>query len=222
MAPSNVYQYARTADTLRTTHNMAVLSLPGYADHESLHRTRTDLVAAVAETVLSHVTGPYVLVGYSSGGWIAHAAAARLKSLGTAPESLVLLDSHLPGSTGLAEIQSGLLGDAYAEWTATQPPRGAELTAMAHHLQLFDDWAPTDIDGVSTLLLRATGRMGGQPRTGEHWRAHWGPDHDAIDVPGTHLSMIDEHAASTASAISGWLARRPSRPRHTDSIRQAP
>ncbi|MBZ6308381.1 type I polyketide synthase [Streptomyces olivaceus] len=220
MAPSNVYQYARTADTLRTTHNMAVLSLPGYADHESLHRTRTDLVAAVAETVLSHVTGPYVLVGYSSGGWIAHAAAARLKDLGTAPESLVLLDSHLPGSTGLAEIQSDLLGDAYAEWTATQPPRGAELTAMAHHLQLFDDWAPTDIDGVSTLLLCAIGRMGGQPRTGEHRRAHWGPEHDTVDVPGTHLSMIDEHAASTASAISDWLARRPARPPHTDSIGQ--
>ncbi|MEU8826513.1 beta-ketoacyl synthase N-terminal-like domain-containing protein [Streptomyces sp. NPDC048636] len=212
MAPSNVYQYARMADTLRTTHNMAVLPLTGYADHESLPPTRTDLVAAVAETVLNNVTGPYVLVGYSSGGWIAHAAAARLKDLDTAPESLVLLDSHLPGSTGLAEIQIDLLGDAYAEWTATQPLRGAELTAMAHHLQMFDDWAPTDIGGVSTLLLRATERMGGQPRTGEHWQAHWGPDHDAIDVPGTHLSMIDEHAASTASAISGWLARRPAHP----------
>ncbi|WP_431772535.1 type I polyketide synthase [Streptomyces cucumeris] len=212
MAPSNVYQYARMADTLRTTHNMAVLPLTGYADHESLPPTRTDLVAAVAETLLANVTGPYVLVGYSSGGWIAHAAAARLKDLHTAPESVVLLDSHLPGSTGLAEIQVDLLGDAYAEWTATQPLRGAELTAMAHHLQLFDDWAPTDIGGVSTLLLRATERTGGQPRTDGHWQVHWGPDHDAIDVPGTHLSMIDEHAASTASAISGWLARRPAHP----------
>ncbi len=212
MAPSNVYQYARMADTLRTTHNMTVLPLTGYADHESLPSTRTDLVAAVAETVLDNVTGPYVLVGYSSGGWIAHAAAARLRDLDTAPESLVLLDSHLPGSTGLAEIQVDLLGDAYAEWTATQPLRGAELTAMAHHLQLFDDWAPTGIGGVSTLLLRATERMGGQPRTGEHWQVRWGPDHDAIDVPGTHLSMIGEHAASTASAISGWLARRPAHP----------
>ncbi|AEW92519.1 MULTISPECIES: type I polyketide synthase [Streptomycetaceae] len=212
VAPSNVYQYARMADTLRTTHNMAVLPLTGYADHESLPPSRTDLVAAVSETVLANVTGPYVLVGYSSGGWIAHAAAARLKDLNTAPESLVLLDSHLPGSTGLADIQVDLLGDAYAEWTATQPLRGAELTAMAHHLQLFDDWAPTDIDGVPTLLLRATERMGGRPPTGEHWQAHWGPDHDAIDVPGTHLSIIDEHAASTASAISGWLARRPTHP----------
>ncbi|MEU8708016.1 beta-ketoacyl synthase N-terminal-like domain-containing protein [Streptomyces sp. NPDC048565] len=212
MAPSNVYQYARMADTLRTTHNMAVLPLAGYADQELLPPARTDLVAAVAETVLSNVTGPYVLVGYSSGGWIAHAAAARLKDLGTAPESLVLLDSHLPGSTGLAEIQVGLLGDAYAAWTATQPLRGAELTAMAHHLRLFDDWAPTGIGGVSTLLLRATGRMGSQPRAGEHRQVQWGPDHDAIDVPGTHLSMIDEHAASTATAISGWLARRPTRP----------
>jgi thioesterase domain-containing protein len=212
VAPSNVYQYARMAGVLRGTHNMAVLPLTGYVDRESLPPTRTNLVAAVAEAVRGSVTGPYVLVGYSSGGWIAHAAAALLKDLDTAPESLVLLDSHLPGSTGLAEIQSDLLGDAYAEWTATQPLRGAELTAMAHHLQLFNDWAPTEISGVSTLLLRATERMGGQPRTGRHWQAHWGPGHDAIDVPGTHLSMIDEHAASTASAISGWLARRPAHP----------
>ncbi|MEC3976987.1 beta-ketoacyl synthase N-terminal-like domain-containing protein [Amycolatopsis sp. H20-H5] len=218
VAPCNVYQYARMAGALRTTHNMAVLPLTGYADHEALPPTRTDLVAAVAEAVRGSVTGPYVLVGYSSGGWIAHAAAARLKDLNTAPESLVLLDSHLPGSTGLAEIQFDLLGDAYAEWTATQPLRGAELTAMAHHLQLFTDWAPTEISGISTLLLRATERMGGQPRTGEHWQAHWGPGHDAIDVPGTHLSMVDEHAASTASAIVGWLARRPEhfRPPATD------
>ncbi|GGP72380.1 hypothetical protein GCM10010185_52000 [Saccharothrix coeruleofusca] len=214
VAPSNVYQYARMADALRTTHNMAVLPLTGYADHETLSPTRTDLVAAVAEAVRGSVTGPYVLVGYSSGGWIAHAAAALLKDSGTAPESLVLLDSHLPGSAGLAEIQFDLLGDAYAEWTATQPPRGAELTAMAHHLRLFDDWAPAEISGVPTLLLRATERMGGQPRTSEHWQARWGPDHDAVDVPGTHLSMVDEHAASTASAITGWLARRPEHFRH--------
>ncbi|QFU91041.1 Phenolphthiocerol synthesis polyketide synthase type I Pks15/1 [Amycolatopsis sp. YIM 10] len=205
VAPSNVYQYARMADALRTTHNMAVLPLTGYADHEPLSPARTDLVAAVAEAILGGVAGPYVLVGYSSGGWIAHAAAARLKELNTAPESLVLLDSHPPGSTGLAEIQFDLLGDAYAEWTATQPPRGTELTAMAHHLRLFDDWAPTGISGMPTLLLRATERMGGRPSTGEHWQAHWVPAHDAIDVPGTHLSMIDEHAASTASAITGWL-----------------
>ncbi|MFD2467786.1 type I polyketide synthase [Amycolatopsis silviterrae] len=207
VAPSNVYQYSRIARALRTTHNVAVLPLTGYADHESLPPTRTDLVATVAEAVRGSVTGPYVLVGYSSGGWIAHAAAARLKELSAAPESLVLLDSHLPGSTGLAEIQVDLLGDAYADWTAAQPPRAAELTAMAHHLQLFDDWVPAEIPGVPTLLLRATERMGG--RTGDDWRARWVSGHDAVDVPGTHLSLIDEHAGSTASAISSWLAAHP-------------
>ncbi|MFH8982919.1 type I polyketide synthase [Streptomyces varsoviensis] len=212
VAPSNVYQYARLADALRTAHNMVVLPLTGYADHEPLPPTRTDLVAAVAETVLAHVRGPYVLVGYSSGGWIAHAAAARLKDLDTAPRSLVLLDSHLPGSTGLAEIQTGLLGDAYAEWTAAQPLRGAELTAMAHHLHLFDDWAPTDLGDIPTLLLRATERLGAPSRPGDHWQAHWPSAHDAVDVPGTHLTLLDAHAATTASAIDDWLARRPVRP----------
>ncbi|BCJ50495.1 hypothetical protein Asp14428_19700 [Actinoplanes sp. NBRC 14428] len=166
-------------------------------------------MTAVAETVRRHVNGPYVLVGYSSGGWIAHAAAARLRELNTAPESLVLLDSHPPGSAGLAEVQTDLLAGAYADWTATQPLRGAELTAMAHHLRLFDGWAPTEVSGLPTLLLRATERMGGRPGTGEHWRASWGPAHDAVDVPGTHLSLVDDHATSTAAAISGWLARRP-------------
>ena len=220
VAPSNVYQYARMADALRTTHNVAVLPLPGYADHESLAPTLTDLVAAVAEAVRGSVTGRYVLVGYSSGGWIAHAAAARLRELDTAPESLVLLDSHLPGTTGLAEVQIDLLGGAYADWTAAQPLRGAELTAMAHHLQLFDDWAPTGISAMPTLLVRAAERMGGRPSTDELWQAHWGPAHYAVEVPGTHLSMIDDHAASTASAITGWLDRRPADPEHADLIGQ--
>ncbi|BCJ50494.1 hypothetical protein Asp14428_19690 [Actinoplanes sp. NBRC 14428] len=36
VAPSNVYQYARMADALRATHNLAVLPLTGYADDEPL------------------------------------------------------------------------------------------------------------------------------------------------------------------------------------------
>ncbi|MGN5377319.1 thioesterase domain-containing protein [Streptomyces lasalocidi] len=163
VAPSNVYQYSRMAVALRAGHDMTVVPLTGYADGEPLPTTRADLVTAVAEAVRGSVRGPYVLIGYSSGGWIAHEAADRLNALDAGPESLVLLDSHVPGSAGLAEIQFGLLGDAYAEWTATQPLRGAELTAMAHHLQMFEDWAPADI-GVPTLLLRATERMDG-PRS---------------------------------------------------------
>ncbi|OIJ90609.1 beta-ketoacyl synthase [Streptomyces sp. MUSC 14] len=211
VAPSNVYQYSRMAVALRAGHDMTVLPLTGYADGEPLPTTRADLVTAVAEAVRGSVRGPYVLIGYSSGGWIAHEAADRLNALDAGPESLVLLDSHVPGSAGLAEIQFGLLGDAYAEWTATQPLRGAELTAMAHHLQMFEDWAPADI-GVPTLLLRATERMDGPRSAGEQWQARWGPGHDAVDVPGNHLSMVDDHAATTATAISDWLARPPAQP----------
>ena len=52
----------------------------------------------------------------------------------------------------------------------------------------------------------------------EEWRADWPHSHEIIEVPGSHLTVLDDHAEMTARAIEDWLAvqtaaaRPPRRP----------
>jgi hypothetical protein len=56
-----------------------------------------------------------------------------------------------------------------------------------------------------TLLIRAQDGMPGWP---DNWRTEWLFEHDAIEVPGNHFTMMEHHAKSTASAIETWLSSR--------------
>jgi acyl transferase domain-containing protein len=203
VVPSNAYQYAKFAAPIRGTYDIAALPLPGYQQDDELPSDLADLVGERARAVRGCADGrPYVLLGYSSGGWLAQAVAESLLSEEAGPVALVLLDCHVPGSPGLAGIQAALLGSGV-------PPSvtGAELTAMAHHLGLFGRWAPREI-AAPTLHLRAVEPLGAKRRPAEQWRAYWPTEHEVLDVPGNHVSMIDEHAASAGTAVRDWLARR--------------
>ncbi|MGH3782449.1 MAG: type I polyketide synthase [Pseudonocardiaceae bacterium] len=210
VAPSNVYQYTRLASVLSESRNVTVLIIPGYSERDNLPETLEEAVRTQAEMVARCAAGePYVLLGYSSGGWIAHAVAEALARTDTAPVGLVMLDSHAPGSIGLTEIKSAIFGKTFGEWTEKQSLTGAELTAMAHYLHLFDEWAPREID-TRTLLVRATERLANATwkAPDNEWRAFWAPEHDVVDVPGSHLSIMDDLAPSTAAAMLNWLAEQ--------------
>jgi hypothetical protein len=42
---------------------------------------------------------------------------------------------------------------------------------------------------------------------GDDWRASWPLPHEAVDVPGNHLELIEERAAITAAAVGTWISR---------------
>jgi hypothetical protein len=201
VAPSDVYQYARFAAPIRESHDIAALRLPGYRAEDGLPADLADLVHERARAVRECADGrPYVLVGYSSGGWLAHALAEALLTADSAPTALVLLDCHVPGSAGLVDVQ-----DAVFSTGAPPSVTGAELTAMAHHFRLFDGWTPREI-ALPILHLRAVEPVGGRGRPEREWRAHWPTEHEALDVPGNHLGLLDEHAEPVGTAVRDWLA----------------
>ncbi len=159
---------------------------------------------------------PFVLVGYSSGGWIAHAVAERLVETGHRPAGLVLLDCHLPGSASLAHIQSVIFGQMYQRGQAAEiQADDAELTAMVRYLLLFEGWRPAPTD-VPTLCVTATAAVsdpstesasGGLLDPG--WRTDWPLAHSAVEVSADHLTLIDRSAASTAHHVRRWLDDQP-------------
>ncbi|WP_406102003.1 type I polyketide synthase [Streptomyces canus] len=212
VAPSNAFQFARFASAFRDAYPLSVLPHPGFEEGEPLPASLGELVTDRAEAVRRCADDrDTVLVGYSSGGWVAHAVAEHLAEIGEPARAVVLLDSHLPGSQGLADIQQTLLGGDHA----IDPERFGritddQLTAMARYLRLFAGWRPAAAQ-APTLQLTAERHVAAGPRAGEPMAAYlkpaWPVPHTCAEVAAAdHLSMIQESAASTARSVLRWLA----------------
>nr|WP_234048703.1 type I polyketide synthase [Streptomyces liliifuscus] len=165
-------------------------------DREALARTH-------AGTVLRHVGDrPFVLVGASTGGAAAHAVTRHLEGLGTPPAGQVLLDTYLIDEE-----------NSRKDWLLALPaavaPRLYEDTgvaAMGAYTRIFMDWDPEPV-ATPTLLVRATRptpEMAAGPDA-DRWRTSWPLPHECVDVPGDHLTLLREHARTTASAVRAWI-----------------
>ena len=206
VAPSTAFQYARFAATARGRYPLSVLLYPGYAPGQRLPGDRAELVREQAQAVRECAgDAPFVLVGYSSGGWIAHAVATELVRRGTPPAGLVLLDALLPGSPALARLQSVLLGRIYGDPGGGLAVSDAELTAMTRYLRLFDDWEPGPAP-VPTLFVRATEDITADGPAASA-SSGWPAPHVTVDIAADHLSLIEEQAALTAGQVLQWIAK---------------
>ncbi|WP_405652623.1 type I polyketide synthase [Streptomyces sp. RK9] len=223
-------QYARLAAVSGGEHDVWVQPVPGFTWREPLPASVDALADLLADGAAECADGgPVVLLGYSAGGWIAHATAAALEARGTGPDAVVLLDSHWPTSRTLPHLHAHIERTRAAaapdgRWTE-EAGDDAYLTAMAHYAGLFQAWTPTAIS-APTLLVRASRDLfddGSQPpdahgnpdapSTPDDRRAHWHLPHTAADAPGTHFSIIREHSEPALRAVADWLAAPAGRPR---------
>ncbi len=220
-------QYARLAAAADGEHDVWAQPVPGFSWQEPLPASVDALARLLADGVETRAdAGPAVLLGYSAGGWIAHATAAVLEERGAGPAAVVLLDSHWPGSATIPRLHARIeraraAGSPDVLWTE-EAGDDAYLTALAHYSQLFETWRPHAI-GAPTLLVRAaepafdepaTGEPAiGEPATGEpdsggapdDWRPRWHLPHTAVDTAGTHFSIVREHSEPALRAVRDWL-----------------
>ncbi|MFF4219494.1 SDR family NAD(P)-dependent oxidoreductase [Streptomyces nondiastaticus] len=190
---------------------------PGVVHGEAVPRDWETLVDLHAGTVRKHLGDrPYAVLGSSMGGCPAHSVAARLAATGTPPVGLVLIDTyqvtpdleHEPWLLALPAripLQMGERFDTAVDDMA--------MAALGAYTRIARGWQPEPTD-VPTLLLRATEPL---PRPPAHGRPHtvtrgprtsWPLPHTAVDVPGDHWSVTEEHADTTAQAIRAWLGTR--------------
>ncbi|PSK96705.1 phosphopantetheine binding protein, partial [Murinocardiopsis flavida] len=207
---SGAQEYARFAAGLRELRDLTVLLEPGFAPGESLPAEAEAVIALQADAV-RRTSGddPFVLVGRSSGGWIAHAVAERLERLGAGPRAVALIDTPMPDdATTLPIIETGVV-DRESEFALMTPSR---VTAMGAYFRLFAQWRPGPL-AAPTVLVRpserfrtGTGTTGAESDDTGDWRFAWAAPHVAVEVPGDHLTMMEEHAEATARALHEWLA----------------
>ena len=207
VAPSGPHNYARLGLRLHQLRDVYSLTHPGFGNGEPVPATAELVVAMQADAVRRRLGDTaFAMVGYSSGGWFAHAVTARLETLGVFPTAVILLDSLAMREDAWDQVRPPLksmaLNDqAFALMTEDQ------LTAMAAYFRLFDGWKPVTIT-TPVLLLRATECVPewvGEPISEEYWRASWDLSHEILDVRGNHLSIMKENVTSTALTLHRWL-----------------
>jgi acyl transferase domain-containing protein/acyl carrier protein len=215
IAPAGVQQYARLAAAFRDKRDVWALPAPGFAEGEALPSSVDALVAAQADAVLRCAGDAQpILVGYSSGGWIAHAVAAHLRNIGTPPAALVMIDSFTREAPANPKFLS-LMAHQQADRFDMMVSGGDQLTAMGGYLRIFDTWEAPEL-GVPTLLVRAAESLPGGPADGDdgdnnHDNRPAPPEHvdTIVEVAANHYTMMEEHADATASALHRWLSERP-------------
>ncbi|GAB3888026.1 hypothetical protein GCM10029964_054960 [Kibdelosporangium lantanae] len=194
-------QYARFANAFRGVHPVSAIPLPGFTNGSPVPGSRDAVVRVLAESVRRTVADePFVLLGGSSGGLVAHAVAARLDR---PPAAVVLLDTFR-GGDGLHAVVGQMLTGVLSREALIGPFTSARLSGMGRYARLLADW-PVDDLTTPVLFVRPTSTLGDGPAP-DPW-----PGADVVDTPGDHFTMLEEHVDVTARTVLAWLASKEER-----------
>jgi hypothetical protein len=83
------------------------------------------------------------------------------------------------------------------------------LAAMGMYLGMLSRWTP-DEPVAPTLLVKAGDPIPGLAWVGD-WSATWTLRHSAVEVPGSHLTILEDHTDTTAWVVEDWLVRHSNR-----------
>jgi thioesterase domain-containing protein len=193
------HQFSRFAKVFDGGRAVSAISLPGFGEKALLPASLSLAVDAIIEAISQTMADkPFVLVGYSTGGYLAYAVAEALQDKGRAPAGVVLLDTYqLDESARLfPTIMSRLLDGDHAQMLIDDD----HLVAMGAYTRLVGEGVPSTVEAPS-LLVQAGERLSDRTRD-EGWRA----TDSTTEVAGNHFTMIEEHAESTARAVETWLS----------------
>jgi polyketide synthase 12 len=206
VAVSGPHEYVKFVRGLDGERTVLAMPLPGFLAGEPLPAAMEVIFETLAREILRSEIGPdFALVGYSSGGWLAHGITARLEAAGVFPAATILLDTYWPQSEMMERMRGAVLASLHDADEAGIGLDDTRLTAMAHYLDGLTNWQPAEIV-TPTVLVRV-----GEPAdelaadSGSDWRAHWELPHRTVNVPGDHFNMMTAHARATAQAVRDVL-----------------
>ncbi|MGI5472215.1 alpha/beta fold hydrolase [Streptomyces sp. CA-132043] len=219
MATGGTHQHARFAAPFRGLRRVVTLPMPGFTRDDRLPASVEALVEVLAEGVLAAAEGePFVLLGYSSGGILAHATALQLEKTarergGQRPEGVVLIDTYrVTGEEG-----GGMQAQVFQEMSAALVDRDEEfglfnstgLSAMSAYFDMLPRFGLAEPE-TPVLFIGADEPFLAPERAadaGDAWRADpWFTPRTHRLVPATHFTIVEEQAECTARVVEEWVA----------------
>jgi acyl carrier protein/pimeloyl-ACP methyl ester carboxylesterase len=200
------HQFVQLARALEGRRAVTALSLPGFRRGALLPGSWSLAVDVLAKSVLEIAAeNPFVLVGYSSGGALAHSLTAKLESERAAPAGLVTIDLPLPSENSAGEIFSSLMGRLLEMDHEAIAIDDDHLVRMGAYMRLLPEGRQVALDAPE-LALRSSEGLGTAPmRNGGSVER---PSVEAVEIAGDHFSLIADRAEATAEAIETWLTTR--------------
>ncbi|WP_371102940.1 thioesterase domain-containing protein, partial [Streptomyces sp. PU_AKi4] len=209
-ANGGVHQYAQLSAHFRGSRDVAALPLVGFATGEALPAGPEAAARVIAESALQAADGrPFVLVGHSSGGSLAYAAAGVLETTwGIRPTAVVLLDTlsiqHKNDEgvdfSGMMRFNFTAVDDSPVRLT------NSRLSAMGRWMVLLNalDVHPTTAPVLEIRCTRAL--IEGVPAPdADTLREPLVPSATVRPVDADHLSLIREDSAKAAALMEEWL-----------------
>ncbi|MGW1601204.1 SDR family NAD(P)-dependent oxidoreductase [Streptomyces eurythermus] len=209
---SGPHEFLSLARALDGRCDLTALPQPGFEQGEKLPASLDVLLGTQAAALAQHTAGrPFVLLGHSAGANLAHALTRRLEEHGDGPTALVLIDIYTPSDPGAMGVWRHEMLAWLAEHSAV-PLDDTRLTAMGAYHRMLLDWQPRPTR-APVLHLRASEPLGEWTGAPDGWRSRWEHAHTTEALPGTHFTLMGEHAPATARAVLDWLdGLRPTDP----------
>jgi hypothetical protein len=197
-----------------------VYGLPAQGtDGQKRPHTTVEAMAAHAIRLMREVqpAGPYSLVGYCSGAWVAFEMARQLEAEGDKVDRLVLIDSVAPGinlrSWGLLALDAlkgknrrllqERLYQAALHPLALEKLRRLEKPGEAHRWALWS-YRPGRFAGPALLIRPSYNRSSRDPALG--WRRLARGGVQVRTLTGSHGALITVQGAATLAAeLEKWL-----------------
>jgi acyl transferase domain-containing protein/NADPH:quinone reductase-like Zn-dependent oxidoreductase/acyl carrier protein len=200
---SSPHQFMRFADQFDGARDVYACTLPGFRDAEPAPGTWDAAVEVLTDSI-QRVVGdaPFLLVGYSTGGVIAHSIAARLERLGGAPVGLVLIDTPMPTTEAQADnVFSAVMAEILGREQETGAVDDASWLIMGAYMRLLAEHQPTAISTRSLLIVAGEPLGDSDPAA---WPA-WDVTDDQAEIAADHFALIESAAATTAEVAQRWL-----------------
>ncbi|MFI1934753.1 alpha/beta fold hydrolase, partial [Streptomyces sp. NPDC020330] len=228
---SGPHQFMRFADHFEGERDVYVCSLPGFRGDEPSPGSWNAATEVLADAI-RRVVGddPFVLVGYSIGGVVAHSLAARFEAEGVGVAGLVMIDTPTPeGEEETNRVFSLVMTEILERDHEAIAVDDANWLAMGTYMRLLGERVTTRIAAPS-LLIRAGEPLGGRAADavtdiedrpgggtaggGAHagdaaavthdWPA-WQVGDDEVVIAADHFALIETAAPATAAATGRWL-----------------
>ncbi|MGA6948044.1 MAG: alpha/beta fold hydrolase, partial [Solirubrobacterales bacterium] len=208
IATAGAHEFTRFARGFDGRREVAAVLNPGYAPGDLLPSTIEAAAATQAVAIERHAAGrAFALVGYSTGGLLAYAAAEQCARDGVDPAAVVLVDTY--AAEGLDRLKVPVL-ERMLEADRAHPELTDEtVTAMVAYLGMLREWRPSAPVAPTLLVTAAEHLAGDGARNGGIW-----PHRDAtVEVSADHMTILEDQADASARAIEDWLSTTAPGPR---------